>query len=109
MTKYMLTAAELKVFSFSPQAKRVYHQLGNTFGQRRRIRQGLGRKYLDRAKRILKLCERNHAIQRGDRLLEIGTGWMHWESTIIRLLYDVEITLFDIWDNRQFGAYKRYC
>jgi SAM-dependent methyltransferase len=43
-----------------------------------------------------------------DRLLEIGTGWLHWESTIIRLFYDVEITLFDFWDNRQFGAFQQY-
>ncbi len=54
------------------------------------------------------MCEKHHAIQPGDRLLEIGTGWVHWESMIIRLFYDVEITLFDVWDNRHFEAYKKY-
>ena len=39
-------------------------------------------------------------------LLEIGnTGWLHWESTILRLFNDVRITLFDVWDNRQFDSY----
>lgn len=107
MIKYVITAAELKLFSTSPQTKQIYRLLGNTLGQRRRIRHGLDEQYMERARWILKLCEKHHAVQNGDRLLEIGTGWLHWESTIIRLFYDVEITLFDVWDNRQFGAYQR--
>ena len=106
MIKYLMTAAALKAFSTSPRTKRMYRQLGNKLGQKRRIRYGLSRKYIDRAKRMLELCENHQAIQPGDRLLEIGTGWIHWESTIIRLFYDVEITLFDVWDNRQLEAYK---
>lgn len=108
MIKYVMTAAALKMFSISPQTKRLYRQLGNTLGQRRRIQQGLSRPRVDRAKRILELCEKHHAIQQGDKLLEIGTGWVHWESTIIRLFYDVEITLFDVWDNRHLEAYKQH-
>ncbi len=108
MIKYIMTAAALKMFSISPQTKWVYRQLGNTLGQRRRIQRGLGRPRLARAKKILELCKRHHAIQHGDRLLEVGTGWVHWESTIIRLFYDVEITLFDVWDNRHLEAYKHH-
>jgi cyclopropane fatty-acyl-phospholipid synthase-like methyltransferase len=108
MVKYVMTAAALKFFSTTPQTKQLYRLLGNTLGQRMRIQHGLNRQYLDRAKQILELCEKHHAIQKGDRLLEIGTGWLHWESTILRLFYDVEITLFDVWDNRQLGSYKQY-
>jgi SAM-dependent methyltransferase len=108
MIKYVMTAAALKLFSVSPQTKRMYRLLGNIVDQRRRIREGLDTYYLDRAKRILELCERHHAIEKGNRLLEVGTGWLHWESMIIRLFYDVEITMFDVWDNRYFGAYKQY-
>lgn len=50
----------------------------------------------------------HNAIRPGDRLLELGTGWIPWESTILRLLYDVEITLFDTWDNRQLPAMHQY-
>lgn len=109
MIKYVMTAAALKSFSTSTQTKRMYRLLGNRLGQSRRIQYGVSEKYLDRARRILGLCERHHAIQKGDRLLEVGTGWVHWEATILRLFYDVEITLFDVWDNRQLGAYKHYC
>src|SRR5215469_6005577 len=108
MLKYMMTATALRLFSISPQTKRMYRLLGNTLGQRRRIEDGLDSKYVDRAKRIHELCEKHSAVQKGDRLLEIGTGWVHWESTILRLFYDVEVTLFDVWDNRQLEAYKHY-
>lgn len=108
MIKYVITATELKLFSTTPQTKRIYRLLGNTLGQRRRIQHGLDESYMERAKRILYLCEKHHAVHSGDKLLEIGTGWLHWESTIIRLFYDVEITLFDVWDNRQFGAYQQF-
>lgn len=107
MIKYVTSAAALKCFSTSPQAKWVYRQLGNTLGQRRRIRHGLDTFRVDRVRKLLQICERHGAIKSGDRLLELGTGWIHWESTIIRLFYDVETTLFDVWDNRQLDAYKR--
>jgi cyclopropane fatty-acyl-phospholipid synthase-like methyltransferase len=109
MLKYTVTATALKAFSLSPQTRRGYRLLGNTFGQKKRIRSGLSDKYIERAKQILDLCEKHQAIQPGDRLLEIGTGWVHWEATILGLFYDVEITLFDVWDNRHFAAYKYYC
>ncbi len=108
MIKYVMTAAALKSFSFSPQTKRMYRLLGNIVNQRTRIREGLNTYYLDRAKRILELCERHHAIEKGDRLLEVGTGYVHWESMIIRLFYDIQITMFDVWDNRYFRAFKKY-
>jgi len=96
------------MFSISSLTRRIYRLLGNTLGQRRRIQRGLKRDYVNRVKRLLELCEKYCAIQAGDRLLEIGTGWVHWESTIIRLFYDVEVTLFDVWDNRNLEAYKYY-
>ena len=108
MIKYVVTAAALKLFSTSPQTKRLYRRIGNVLDQGRRIRDGLPTYYVDRAKKILELCAKHHAIQAGDRLLEVGTGWLHWESMIIRLFYATEITMFDVWDNRYFGAYKIY-
>ena len=79
MFKYLMTAAALKMFSISPRTKRFYRLLGNIVDQRRRIREGLNEYYVDRAKKILELYERHCAFQKGNRLLEIGTGWMHWE------------------------------
>jgi hypothetical protein len=108
LIKYIATAAALKLFSATPQTRQIYRLLGNTLGQKRRIQHGLDRQYVNRVRKILEMCEKYQAIQESGRLLEVGTGWVHWESTIIRLFYDVEIILFDVWDNRHFGAYKRY-
>jgi SAM-dependent methyltransferase len=107
MFKYLATAAALKFFSLSPQTKKLYRQLGNAWGQKLKVSHGLEPWRLLNAKEILALCAK-YPVRDGDRVLEIGTGWVHWESTLIRLFYDVEITLFDAWDNRQFDAYKRY-
>lgn len=109
MIKYMMTATALKFFSLSSQTKHMYRWLGNNLGQRRRIRNGLSEKYIERAKHLLDVYEKYQILRNGDKVLEIGTGWTHWESTVTRLFYDVEVTLFDIWDNRQLGAYKAYC
>jgi hypothetical protein len=38
----------------------------------------------------------------------VGTGWLHWESIIIRLFYDVEAVLFDVWDSRQLESFRIY-
>lgn len=108
MLKYLLVAAGLKLFSASPQTRSLYRVLGNTWGARRRLKRGLLAEYIERARYTLELCQ-HYGVSDGDRLLEIGTGWVHWESTIIRLCYDVEMTMFDVWDNRQFTAYQYYC
>jgi SAM-dependent methyltransferase len=108
MIKYITLAAALKCFSISPQAKWAYRQLGNTLGQRMRLRSGLESFRIDRVRNLLEIFERHHTIKSGDKLLELGTGWIHWESTVIRLFNDVQITLFDVWDNRQLKAYKRF-
>lgn len=42
------------------------------------------------------------------KLLELGTGWLPWESTVLRLVHDVDATLFDVWDNRQWEAFRVY-
>jgi predicted SAM-dependent methyltransferase len=103
--KYLLTAMVLKALAICP---RFYRWLGNTVAARKRVRDGLPRYYPGRAKRFLARCEKHQAIRNGDRILEVGTGWVHWESIVIRLFYDVEVTLFDVWDNRQLEAIKRY-
>jgi predicted SAM-dependent methyltransferase len=108
MLRYLMTAGALKVFSATPQTKSLYRYLGNRYGARRRVNAGLPKHYIHRPRYLIERVRTHHAIQPGDRLLELGTGWMPWESTILRLLYDVEITLFDTWDNRQFSAMHQY-
>ena len=47
-------------------------------------------------------------VRDGDRVLELGTGWLHWEAITLRLFFDIEAVLFDVWDNRQLASLKHY-
>lgn len=108
MTKYVLASAALKFFSLTRTTRWFYRNiLGNHFGQKRRLRNALTPAYIQRAKLFLSLCKKNNAIQDGMRLIEIGTGWVHFYSIFIRLFFDVKITLVDVWDNRQLDALKK--
>jgi hypothetical protein len=64
--------------------------------------------YPRRAKMFLTRCEKHRAVWNGDRVLEIGTRWVHWECIVLRLFYDAEATLFGVGDNRQLEVIKRY-
>jgi SAM-dependent methyltransferase len=57
---------------------------------------------------MLRLQKQNHIVNDGDRIIELGTGWLHWEALTLRLFYDVNAVLFDVWDNRQLGGLKNY-
>lgn len=104
MLKYVMAAAALKAFSVNTLSKKTYRKIGNTFG----VQQRLAVKDLDvrvaRGDLLVQLCQKHHAIRGGDRILEIGTGWMHWYSLYLRLFYEIQVTALDIWDNRQFRA-----
>ena len=57
---------------------------------------------------MLRLQKNYNIVHHGDRILELGTGWLHWEALTLRLFYDIEAVLFDVWDNRQLGGLKNY-
>lgn len=108
MLKYAGAAAASKAFSSTPTARRLYRRLGNIALERMRTADGLPQRYLDRAERLLAVCDRHDVLAPGDRVLEMGTGWVHWEATVLALHHDVRVTLYDVWDNRLFGAYRTY-
>jgi SAM-dependent methyltransferase len=108
MIKYLAVAWALKLFSISSHTKKLYRFLGNTVGARKRAKAGLPESYIDRARSLLGIFQKYNMAHEGAKLLELGTGWVHWESTAIRLFYNAKITLFDVWDNREFPAFKVY-
>jgi SAM-dependent methyltransferase len=57
---------------------------------------------------FLALLEKHGAIHDGSRILELGTGWVHWDSFFLRLFYDLHISMYDVWDNRDFKALHCY-
>jgi len=105
MVRYSLAALVLKFFSLTKLSKRAYRKMGNVLGQKMRKTANMDA-YIRRGNLLLSLCEKYHVIKKDDKLLEIGTGWMHWHSLHLRLFHDVNITMMDVWDNRQLGALK---
>ncbi len=108
MIKYAMAATVLKLFSTNGPTIKLYRRLGNTLGSKKRMKSDIPRHYIECVNRYLNLFEKYNVLKNGDQLLELGTGWLHWGATTMRLLCDIETTLFDIWDNRQFGAFKNY-
>ncbi len=108
MIRYFGTAMALKSFSVSSHTKKMYRFLGNSLGAKKRSDTGLSTEYIERAKWILNLFNQFGVSLDNSRFLELGTGWIHWESTILSLFGNSEFTLFDVWDNRQLDAFKSY-
>jgi Methyltransferase domain len=108
MLKYISAAVALKCFSSSASMRRQYRRLGNTFGGRRRCIGKMPSYYPDRLKHMLRLAKRYDLVRDGDRIFELGTGWLHWEAITLRLFFEIEAVLFDVWDNRQLGGMKNY-
>jgi SAM-dependent methyltransferase len=98
----------LKAVSIHPITKRLYRQLGNSLGARQRSKKPVPEHYFERVNTILRLHRQHGIPKNGDHILEVGTGWVHWEALICRLFFDVRATLFDVWDNRQFSSFKYF-
>jgi SAM-dependent methyltransferase len=108
MLKYYLSAMALKVFSCSPSTKRLYRAIGNNLGGRQRAVGQMPSYYLTRIENMLRLARTYGVPKDGDRIIELGTGWLHWEAITTRLFFNVQGTLLDVWDNRHMGGLKNY-
>lgn len=104
MLRYTLAALALKTFSLNGTSRHLYRQIGNVLGARKRESVDDLDTRVGRGDLLIELGRKHGALKDGDRLLEIGTGWMHWFSLYAALFHDVRITGFDVWDNRQFSA-----
>lgn len=102
--RYTLAALALKTFSLNDASRHLYRQIGNRVGAKKREAVVDLDTRVERGDLLLELGRKHGALKDGYRLLEIGTGWMHWFSLYAALFYDLRITGLDVWDNRQFSA-----
>ena len=108
MLRYIGASVVANAFSVTPGTRRSYRSLANGLEIRRRTRTGLPDYYLQRVRRLISQVEGNLKLGPEDSILEIGTGYVHWESFILRLVADAETTMFDVVDNRLFPVFKLY-
>ena len=108
MLRYLGASVVANAFSATPTTQRSYRRLANGFETWRRTRMGLPELYVARVGLLASFIERNLNFTADDSVLEIGTGWVHWESLITRLVCDARVTMFDVVDNRLFPVFKLY-
>jgi hypothetical protein len=108
MIKYHLTAFALRGFSCCASARHMYRDLGNVLGARRRRIGKMPLYYYERVERNLAVLRKYAPLQAEDLIVELGTGWVHWEALTLRLFFDFRAVLYDVWDNRQLTATKSY-
>lgn len=108
MHRYLAAAFTLRLFSLTHTTRRAYRLLSGTMGAKRRIQRGLPESYLHNAAHLIRFLRKIPCPIPKIRILEIGTGWVHFYGLLMRLLYDAEVTLSDVTDVRQFSALKKY-
>ena len=100
MLKYILSAIILNFFSINSFTKRVYRHIGNLIGGPLRVKNRYIRSHVRRSELFREFAEKNKMGQSKNKMLEIGTGWVHWHSLYHKIFYDDEIYMLDIWDCR---------
>lgn len=109
MIRYVLAAIGLKAFSINRPAKALYRTIGNKLNAKAvAARAPIPDKYRTRAQSLLANARRIGGIAKDARVLEIGAGWVAWDTLFLRLFYDFEPTLFDVWDNRKIAVLNHY-
>lgn len=108
MIKYNSAAICLRGFSCCSFTKALYRNIGNTYFSKGKIQSTIPKHYIERIIRMIKLNKKYNIIKDGDRIIELGTGWVHWEALSLRLFFDIKGILFDVWDNRQMNVLKHY-
>ena len=102
---YFVYPVFYKLMSSTLFTRKIYRFLANIVGGYLKTKKQL---FCDQERKIVNLLKQYCNIKKGDRLLELGTGHFHKYSSFIRIFYDVEISLFDVIDNRQFNALRHY-
>lgn len=105
MLRYRLAAKFLRLASHNAHTTRLYRLIANAIGSHRRSHGKMPSYYASNIRWTLKTLPQSSETL---NILEIGTGWMHWESVCLALFFPSKGTLFDVWDNRQIAALKNY-
>lgn len=109
MIRYVLAAQFLRAMSLNTLTKKFYRNVvGNIYGARHRARLGLTEDYIERSKLELKLLKQYGLLRDGARMLEVGTGWVHFFGLFPCLVAGLRVTLSDVWDCRQFEAFQKF-
>lgn len=104
---YQAAALGLRLFSANEIGRRCYRGIGNTVVAKRRANGGLPDTYRWRAREAVEAMRKHGCLRPGISVLEIGTGWAHWDALVIRLAAGESYSvLYDVWDNRSIEQFR---
>ena len=99
----------LRLFSANGLTRRCYRGIGNRVVAKRRAVGGLPQTYRWRTRDLVAALRRHDCLRPGIRVLEIGTGWAHWDALVIRLAAgETRSVLYDVWDNRSMEQFRAF-
>ena len=105
--RYHLAAMALRGFSSTAATRYAYRKLGNLTRDLQRD-STIPYKYFERTRLFIEALQRHGIARPGLEALEIGTGWVHWESLMLRNQVEAGVLLYDVWDNRSFRKFRAY-
>jgi hypothetical protein len=97
----------LRGFSANALTRSAYRSLGNLRNSLERD-SGIKGKYFYRSPLLLDMLGRHGVLRPGIEVLELGTGWVHWEALLLRNEVPCRAILCDVWDNRSELRLRRY-
>jgi SAM-dependent methyltransferase len=103
--KYFSMAFLLKIFSINNFTSLIYRRICNLISPLTKKNLNIDSWKL-RGDLLISILEKYNCLKKNDKVFETGTGWFHFYSIYTRIFYDVSITMFDIWDNRQWSVFK---
>jgi hypothetical protein len=106
--RYYLASKALRGFSSTSATRYAYRKLGNLKRDYLQRSSAIPYKYFERTRSFVEALDRHRMVRPGIRALEIGTGWVHWESLVLRNRADAGVLLYDVWDNRSFRMFRAY-
>lgn len=107
MLTYYLAGASLKAFSASEMMTRAYSSLSSLKRKHLPSKVVIEQKYIDRTQSLIDIARRHGFIHDGMKVFELGTGWIHWESLVIRNEANCECLLYDVVDKRDLVKLRR--
>lgn len=108
MVRYYATALSLKAASATSLSRRLYRSVGNIKNSLSSDKTEIPKKYFFRSNKYLEMLRTNRIVYPGMDVLELGTGWVHWEALMLRLELPTSTLLYDIWDNRSWERFKSF-
>ena len=108
MIGYYSTGLVLNLFSLNEITRRAYRHLGNA---KNAVLPGAGNvpeHYVARTRSFLHMLRKHNVVRPGMQVMEVGTGWVHWEALMLRSELECRTLLYDVWDNRSFERFRAY-